>query len=97
MLPNIKCIARGLLSNDVSVCSPPSESDKVEHEEQDAEETAPLPAPAASVSAVSSIGGEQTTLVQNEEEAFALEPLDITSVPGIVFVKTVEMSIIKLQ
>ena len=56
--------------------------DKEVHEELDAEETAPLPAPAASVSAVSSIGGEQTTLVQNEEEAFALEPLDITSVPG---------------
>lgn len=26
--------------------------------------------------------GEQTTLVHNEEEAFALEPLDITTVPG---------------
>ena len=25
---------------------------------------------------------DQTTLVHNEEEAFALEPLDVTSVPG---------------
>ncbi|GFS15013.1 double-strand-break repair protein rad21-like protein [Elysia marginata] len=64
--------------------SPIKESEKEVPEEQDAEETAPLPVPAASVSAVSSIGGEQTTLVQNEEEAFALEPLDITSVPGTV-------------
>lgn len=45
----------------------------------DAEETVPLQA-AASSSAIS--GGEQTTLVHNEDEAFALEPLDITAVPG---------------
>ena len=45
-----------------------------------AEETVPLQA-AASSSAIS--GGEQTTLVHNEDEAFALEPLDITAVPGI--------------
>ena len=45
-----------------------------------AEETVPLQA-AASSSAVS--GGEQTTLVHNEDEAFALEPLDITAVPGL--------------
>lgn len=48
----------------------------------DAEEAVPLQAAAAGVSAVSSAAGEQTTLVQNEEEAFALEPLDITTVPG---------------
>jgi hypothetical protein len=46
----------------------------------DAEETVPLQA-AASSSAIS--GGEQTTLVPNEEEAFALEPLDVTTVPGL--------------
>ena len=45
-----------------------------------AEETVPLQA-AASSSAIS--GGEQTTLVHNEDEAFALEPLDVTAVPGI--------------
>ncbi|XP_059174385.1 double-strand-break repair protein rad21 homolog isoform X2 [Physella acuta] len=50
--------------------------------ETDAEETVPLQAAAAGVSAVSSTMGEQTTLVHNEEEAFALEPLDITTVPG---------------
>ena len=49
---------------------------------EEAEETVPLAAPSAGVSAVSSVGGEQTTLVHNEEEAFALEPLDITHVPG---------------
>lgn len=37
--------------------------------------------PQAGVS-TTSIGGEQTTLVHNEDEAFALEPLDITAVPG---------------
>ncbi|GFO10314.1 double-strand-break repair protein rad21-like protein [Plakobranchus ocellatus] len=68
----------------VAPASPTKDLESQPHEEADAEETAPLPAPAASVSAVSSIGGEQTTLVQNEEEAFALEPLDITSVPGTV-------------
>lgn len=52
--------------------------------ETDAEETVPLQAAAAGVSAVSSTMGEQTTLVHNEEEAFALEPLDITTVPGML-------------
>ena len=52
----------------------------------EAEEGAPLQTP-ASTSAISTISGvEQTTLVQNEEEAFALEPLDITNVPGKVSV-----------
>ncbi|KAI8776785.1 double-strand-break repair protein rad21 homolog isoform X1 [Biomphalaria glabrata] len=50
--------------------------------EADAEETVPLQAAAAGTSAISSTMGEQTTLVHNEEEAFALEPLDITTVPG---------------
>ncbi|CAL1535067.1 unnamed protein product [Lymnaea stagnalis] len=50
--------------------------------EADAEDTVPLQAAAAGTSAVSSTMGEQTTLVHNEEEAFALEPLDITTVPG---------------
>lgn len=44
----------------------------------DAEETVPLQAAASA----SSISAEQTTLVHNEEEAFALEPLDVTAVPG---------------
>ncbi|KAK3578414.1 hypothetical protein CHS0354_035615 [Potamilus streckersoni] len=35
------------------------------------------PQPAAGAS------GEQTTLISNEEEAFALEPLDTTNIPGI--------------
>lgn len=48
----------------------------------DTSEQVTLAAPDPGVSAVSSIGGEQTTLVHNEEEAFALEPLDITTVPG---------------
>ncbi|KAK7461559.1 hypothetical protein BaRGS_00038705 [Batillaria attramentaria] len=42
------------------------------------EETAP---PQAGVSSAS-LAGEQTTLVHNEDEAFALEPLDVTAVPG---------------
>ncbi|XP_076437777.1 double-strand-break repair protein rad21 homolog A-like isoform X2 [Babylonia areolata] len=46
----------------------------------EAEESIPLQATASS-SAMSS-GIEQTTLVHNEEEAFALEPLDVTAVPG---------------
>ncbi|CAG5132996.1 unnamed protein product, partial [Candidula unifasciata] len=52
--------------------------------EADNEDTMPsfAAAAAAGVSAVSSTLGEQTTLVHNEEEAFALEPLDITTVPG---------------
>ncbi|XP_005103220.1 double-strand-break repair protein rad21 homolog isoform X1 [Aplysia californica] len=58
----------------------PEENDKQPGE--DAEESVPLQAAAPGISAVSSVGGEQTTLVHNEEEAFALEPLDITSVPG---------------
>lgn len=45
---------------------------------EDAEETVPVQA----VTSSSSISGEQTTLVHNEEEAFALEPLDVTAVPG---------------
>lgn len=48
----------------------------------DAEDSIPLQTTSAGVSAVSSTGGEQTTLVHNEEEAFALEPLDITTFPG---------------
>lgn len=50
--------------------------------EPEPDESIPLQAAAPSVSAVSSVGGEQTTLVHNEDEAFALEPLDITTVPG---------------
>ncbi len=37
------------------------------------------PAPAVRAEQ-STVMGEQTTLVQNEEEAFALEPLDITHI-----------------
>ncbi|KAK7092150.1 hypothetical protein V1264_009746 [Littorina saxatilis] len=64
-----------------SAVDKPEEPDKVAPETgaADAEETVPLQA-AASSSAVS--GGEQTTLVHNEDEAFALEPLDVTAVPG---------------
>ncbi|RUS70994.1 hypothetical protein EGW08_021244 [Elysia chlorotica] len=74
----------GLTLPEEYFCTVLPDVDKDAHEERESEETDPLPAPAASVSAVSSIRGEQTTLVQNEEEAFALEPLDITSVPGTV-------------
>ena len=44
-----------------------------------------LAAPPHSVSAAGTSAlstGEQTTLVPNEEEAFALEPLDVTAVSG---------------
>ena len=37
------------------------------------------PAPAVRAEQ-STVMGEQTTIVQNEEEAFALEPLDITHI-----------------
>lgn len=60
----------------------PEEPSKENSVSEEAEETVTLAAPSAGVSAVSSVGGEQTTLVPNEEEAFALEPLDITHVPG---------------
>ena len=45
------------------------------HMPEDEEE----PAPAVRAEQ-STVMGEQTTLVQNEEEAFALEPLDITHI-----------------
>jgi len=66
---------------------PPTQPSEGQSEpEQDTTAAAPLedtaPLPVAGVSTVSSVGGEQTTLVHNEEEAFALEPLDITHVPG---------------
>jgi cohesin complex subunit SCC1 len=70
-------------SSEVVSASPKQgEPDKTSAVEADAEETVPLQATTAGVSAISSTGGEQTTLVHNEEEAFALEPLDITTVPG---------------
>ena len=67
---------------------------KFSEPEKVAEAPAPEPAPpileesvplqtGPSSSAIS--GGEQTTLVHNEEEAFALEPLDVTHVPGMIY------------
>ncbi|KAL8589172.1 hypothetical protein ACOMHN_052510 [Nucella lapillus] len=75
-------------SSSVAIAKPPEETEKVPEPaagsgSAEGEESAPLQTPAsvsASASAIS--GGEQTTLVHNEEEAFALEPLDVTAVPG---------------
>lgn len=58
------------------------EPEKKSAVEIDNEDTMPFQASTTGISAVSSTIGEQTTLVHNEEEAFALEPLDITTVPG---------------
>ena len=46
-------------------------------------ETSAVPATPATVVA----GPEQTTLITNEQEAFALEPLDTTHMPGIVWAR----------
>ena len=77
------CVAFIIIFVFVSLPTEESESQSTSSAVPEAEESSvPLAAPSAGVSAVSSIGGEQTTLVHNEEEAFALEPLDITHVPG---------------
>lgn len=64
---------------------PPEETEKAPEPAgaAEAEESIPLQAAASASASASAIsGGEQTTLVHNEEEAFALEPLDVTAVPG---------------
>lgn len=82
--PALSSVNGGQDASEAAAASPKRD----EHEkkstggEADAEDTVPLQAAAAGTSAVSSTMGEQTTLVHNEEEAFALEPLDITTVPG---------------
>ncbi|XP_064597084.1 double-strand-break repair protein rad21 homolog isoform X4 [Liolophura sinensis] len=45
-------------------------------------ESAPRPEPAAGAAAAAPPAHEQTTLVHNEAEEFALEPIDVTSVQG---------------
>lgn len=54
-----------------------------------ASETAPVTEPetpaaetTGEVNETTGTSGEQTTLVHNEDEAFALEPLDVTNIPG---------------
>ena len=42
--------------------------------------------PASTISSSAISGAEQTTLVHNEEEAFALEPLDVTAMAGADYV-----------
>lgn len=46
-------------------------------------ESAPRQEPAAGAAAAAPPAHEQTTLVHNEAEEFALEPIDVTSVQGL--------------
>ena len=57
-----------------------AEAAETTHGAQGAIETSTIPPTPATVVAG---GGEQTTLITNEEEAFALEPLDTTHMPGL--------------
>ncbi|CAI9721990.1 double-strand-break repair protein rad21 homolog isoform X2 [Octopus vulgaris] len=42
----------------------------------------PAPETTSEVNETTGTSGEQTTLVHNEDEAFALEPLDVSNIPG---------------
>lgn len=47
-----------------------------------AEPETPAPETTSEVNETTGTSGEQTTLVHNEDEAFALEPLDVSNIPG---------------
>ncbi|BFZ21127.1 hypothetical protein BsWGS_24168 [Bradybaena similaris] len=81
--PAVSGIAPPQDASDAAPASPKQgEPEKKSAVEIDNEDTMPFQASTTGISGVSSTIGEQTTLVHNEEEAFALEPLDITTVPG---------------
>lgn len=69
------CICLKLQLSDVFNFDITEQQKAVETSHNEAEVTQPT-------NTTNSTAGEQTTLVHNEEEAFALEPLDVTAVPG---------------